>query len=161
MNTTTNATQYTSDPRFDLHQWANQLCAEKDEPEPVSVWGSLLFNLMLDEIASTDKKLPPALKAELDAAGGSSMYNLAAKRGAAEGLNFSEFLYLGIAVISETPAEAVMYLYAVGAKIGKEASLQSLGDVFTGFPGKASLSAAWDAQKSPKGFNYLDSVSFS
>jgi len=131
-------------------KWRTAFESQKQEPMEADI-GDLLLSCLIGEKESIP--MPDEIKEEY-------LFRLAAKRADAIGLKISEPLCLFLCFLCSTPADAVMYLYALRART-EEASIHSLCEMFPdGFPSEESMQAVWDLQKISKG-NLLDYIGMS
>lgn len=92
------------------------------------------------------------------------LYRVIVKRVEALGLRVETAVMLFIMFASSSPGDAVMFIHSLwlrAQEVGPEVEI-TLADFCKmyaeGFPDRASMAEAWDAQKTPDGYNLLDSM---
>lgn len=132
---------------FDMKTWVDQFLAQpKETMSPSLCEAFTVLTLWEGEAPPEDVLSDP-------------MFRLVDLRATALGLTFSSTVVTWLAVIAESPGEAVMYLSVLGFRFGKE-HLVTMDDVVATFPlgflSREALSKMWDAQKTDEGQNGLD-----
>lgn len=131
-------------------KWRTAFESQKQKPMEADI-GELLLACVTGEKESIP--MPDEFKTEY-------LFSLVTKRANMIGLKISDPLCLFLSFLCSTPADAVMYLYALRART-EEASIHSLCEMFPdGFPSEESMQAVWDLQKISKG-NLLDYIGMS
>lgn len=91
------------------------------------------------------------------------LYRVIAKRVEALGLRVETSVMIFIMFASSGPGDAVMFIHSLWVRAQEnpevEITLEDFCKMYAeGFPNKASMSEAWEAQKSSDGHNLLDTM---
>ena len=139
---------------FDVNKWSDQFLNAAKEP-----MNDKLSAIFINMLMSEGKEINiPELKSQF-------LYQLIDKRVEHMGLQVSDPAKIFLMFLSEgSPGNAVMYLYAMGAKT-TAIDMNTVADLFpVGFVPKNKLDALWDCQKAhvneQAGDNCLDQITF-